>query len=615
MSQPSTTLYQILPAAPALPPSPTGSGFLLDASFAHQGVWAGVSDLLDLAYQHFAEQGRQDILDQHNYVLHMLLPQRRDAIPLKYACLTDTATNSEKTRNYSLDRAYRLIHGAVTLVAQWRAAVAPGAAWTVVVRRFDQAGHLARRFFFELGRRLGVAGKLSLYVDSGRAPEAAIKGVRLAPIDAATVAVPLTALGPAPGDGEPRSFAALEHADMSDWERHYVPLLRHYQAQQDGLMAARVAMRALCVHNHFGYYHEASSFVDTVLPHLDQLVEDDQSARWNYVGNIFQSLVTTGKEQAALAAVERHAAPRLTETVLQAKMHYLLAMVHLRYLRQQDVPLAQHHIDLALQALQAAQADMPADDHAFLSVFINNGLAFVRVRQGRPDEALALCQGGFDFLTSRLGQDVHRLHRSVLLYNSAQVLSALGKQEEALDYYRQSMAMDPYYSEYYNESGNILQRLGRYDEALALYDQAILYSAPYAEVYFNKGNCHAQLEQWEPALACLAYSLELNPDQAEAYLLRAEILEMQERADEALADYGAAIALNGDHVAARVNRAVIHYGHGRFADALDDMNHVLTLEPAVASHYENRSEIYKAMNQPHLQLRDLDAVRQYGEAA
>lgn len=613
MSQPATPLYQILPTAMTVQPAPSGPGFQLDASFAHQGVWAGVSDLVELAYQHFAAQGRHDILDQHNYVLHMLLPRRRADIPLKYACLTDTATNTEKTRNYSLDRAYRLIHGAVTLIAQWRAAVAPTAALTVVVHRFDQAGHLARRFFYELGRRLTQAGKLSLYVDSDRAPEAGVKGVRLAPLGAA-IEVPLAIPGPATGDAM-LSFAALEHADMSDWERHYVPLLRHYQARQDGLMAARVAMRALCVHNHFGYYHEAASFVDTVLPYLDQMVEDDQSARWNYVGNIFQSLVTTGREQAALAAVEQHAAPQLTQTVLQAKMHYLLAMVHLRYLRQQDVPLAQHHIDQALQALQEARGQMPANEHAFLSVFINNGLAFVRVRQGRPDEALALCQNGFDFLTGQLGQDVHRLHRSVLLYNSAQVLSALGKQEEALDYYRQAMGMDPYYSEYYNESGNILQRLERYEEALALYDKAILYSAPYAEVYFNKGNCHAQLDQWDAALACLAYSLELNPDQAEAYLLQAEILDLQERPDEALANYGAVIALNGDHVAARVNRAVIHYGHGRYAEALDDMNHVVALEPAVASHYENRSAIYQAMNQPHLQSRDLDAVRQYGEAA
>ena len=613
MSATAMQLYQICPAtAPSLP-APSGPVLTLDASFSHHGVWGGVSPLLDLAYQYFLQAGRHDVLDTHNYALHMLLPRHREAIPLKYACLTDTATNTEKTRNYPLDRAYRLIHGAITMIAQWRAEVAPGHAWTVVVRRFDQSGHLATRFFVELGRRLSP-GNLSLLVDSVPSDAASLQGVTLVPAQTAALAgsdLSINTAAPAPA----LPFEALEHADMSDWEHHYVPLLLQYRDQHNGLMAARVAVRALCVHNHFGYYYEASSFVDTILPYFEQLVGDDQSTRWNYIGNIFQSLATTGKQVRALAAVEQHAIPHITEPLLQAKMHYLLAMVHLRYMPQQDVPLSQQHIDQALQALEAARGTMPANEYTFLNVFLNNGLAFVRVRQGRPEEALTLCQHGFDFLTSAVGQDVHRLHRSVLQYNSAQVLSMLGQQEAALDHYRQAMEMDPYYSEYYNESANILQRLERYEEALVLYQKAILYSAPYAEVYFNLAHCHIQLEQHEAALACLNYSLELNPEQAEAYLLRAELLDMQEQSDQALADYCTILALNGDHVVARVNRAVIHYTQGRFSAALEDMNHVVTLEPGVASHYENRSEIYKAMNETELQQRDLATVQRYAEAA
>ena len=185
----------------------------------------------------------------------------------------------------------------------------------------------------------------------------------------------------------------------------------------------------------------------------------------------------------------------------------MLSMIHLRYARKPDLALAEHYILLAAQDIAAARGAIDDADQTFLRVFIDNGLAFLRVRQGRARDALALCQEGYALLTRELGDDRHALHRSVLQYNTAQVYVMLDRAEDALAHYRKSIEMDPYYSEYYNESGNLLQRQGRFEEALALYELAVRYSAPYPEVHFNRGVCQSQTGDWEAALASFALSL------------------------------------------------------------------------------------------------------------
>ncbi len=573
--------------SPDVPADAAGRVIEVDACFARSGVWAGVQEIIELAYAALLDGGRRDILDRHNYELHMVLLKRRDEIPLAFASLTDSSTGVEKTRNFPLDRAYRIVHGLVGLVLEWRATSPGPAPWTIRVSRLDEAQHLASRFFAELARRAAPRGDIVIEpIAPGASGRAEAAGV---PLDGKQA------------EALERRIAA---AGLEAAEEHYPVLLAHYRATGDQLAEAEIALKALCLYNHYGYYHESGSFADTVLPHLAALAADENT-RWNYIGNIFQGLVMIARQDDALRVVETLAAPYLTRPELRAKMSYLLSMIHLRYAVIPNLQLAEKHILAAVDYIDAAEGDIEPDDFHFLKVFIDNGLAFLRVRQNRKEEALALCAAGFERLTAALGDARHRLHRSVLQYNAAQVYVALNQPAEALDHYAKSIAMDPHYSEYYNESANLLQGLERYEEALGTYDLAIRYSAPYPEVYFNKGVCHSQLEQWDAALASFAQSLELNPDQPEAYLLRAEIFAALDRDEEALADLERVIAADEAAISARVNRAVLRYNAASYDLALADMDAVIALEPDNPEHYENRAEIYNSLGDVALYAGDM----------
>ena len=53
----------------------------------------------------------------------------------------------------------------------------------------------------------------------------------------------------------------------------------------------------------------------------------------------------------------------------------------------------------------------------------------------------------------------------------------------------------------YNERGNILSELGRYDEAISNYQRAILIKGNYADAYNNLANAQRQKGQLEASVA------------------------------------------------------------------------------------------------------------------
>jgi tetratricopeptide (TPR) repeat protein len=588
----------------------------VDADFAIDGAWTGVRDIVELAYLAFRARGLDADIARHNYALNRVLAGYRGELPLKHASLTDTAQGSERTRNFPLDRAYRLVNGLVDMILQWKGFDGGGQRWAIAVEGFDRAQHLSRRFFAELARR-GAAAGIEVSVDTAMNAEALaawMPRMALAPSAmSAEILGPKPSAAPELGDEERRAIEQrLTVHDIEPWEAHYPRLLAHYRKTGNAVRCAEISMRALCICNHYGYYYESASFADGVLTHLDTIARGDEAHLWNCIGNLYTGLVTTGREEDALRMLLERADPVLTRMEFRAKMHYLLSMTYLRYLKTPDIAKSEAHILKASEAIEAAKDQTEPANYVFLKVFIDNGLAFLRVRQGRQAEALALCQSGYALLTRELGDDKHRLHRSVLQYNTAQVYVMLNRADEAIEHYRKSMEMDPYYSEYYNEVGNIFQRMERFEEAKAMYDLAIEYSAPYPEVHFNRGICRLHLDMTEQALEDFDLSLELNPEQPELYAMRAELREEFGRTVEALSDYDAAISLSADSIPARVNRAVLHYNDGRYEQALADMDHVISIDGDEGSHYLNRAEIHKAMRQEALYLQDLSLAAARG---
>ena len=108
-----------------------------DADFKTGGAWAGASQLVEMAYLGLREIGAEAIIEAHAYELYMALPNYRDRIHPQYMCLTDTATGIERTRFYPLERAYRLVHGLVGLVLQYKRARRDQGHWSVVMRNLS----------------------------------------------------------------------------------------------------------------------------------------------------------------------------------------------------------------------------------------------------------------------------------------------------------------------------------------------------------------------------------------------------------------------------------------------------------------------------------------------
>ncbi|MGF1992343.1 MAG: tetratricopeptide repeat protein [Nostoc sp. ZfuVER08] len=582
--------------------------WLLSFNTQADGLWAGLNEWLNQILPDIQEKAPH-LIAKHSYELAMILPALRRQISVSNPNLTDSSVDEERVRNYPLDRAYRIIHGVINLLDSWYD-YTDGSPWLIACNDYEKAGFLVRRFFAELVRRRGKKLKLSLLL----ATDSNIGETAIAHLNHQFLAEKISLQLPAKPEVivSPEQMSQLAQKleeqigrDSIELEIHG-PRLVSYWLQSDQPEKALIwQARLLGVYNHQGFYEDALVYCEPVAAQLDCLCGKDNNMRWNMVGNLFNCYATTGNITKAYQIVQEEALLKLDAPAQLVRAYYIMAMFHTRFLPEHDHTLAEDYLNRSLSILADSTADIPADDKHFMTAFDMNGLALVKHRQGFPQEAIALCKSAIEEFKNHLSEGQHRLHRSVLDYNIAQVYAAMGELEEAVIYFTSAIAADPNYSEYYNDRGNVYQRMGHLENALNDYHEAIELSPPYYEVWMNIGHCYHLKGLLEEATKAYSVALDLEPTQTPALIGRAQALEAGGHLEAALLDYNAAIAVNSQQPLLLANRATLHYELGQLTEALSDLEAAIVLSPNNPDFYQNRAIVLISLGQSEAASTDL----------
>jgi tetratricopeptide (TPR) repeat protein len=565
-------------------------GLSATGDFDEHGAWSGVRDLFSPLVDEI-RSAMPELLVKHDYELAIVLPHLRREIKVRNPTLTDVSVGTERVRNYPADRAYRIVHGMIDMLTAWHAR-SPGRSWVIACDAYDKAGSLVQMFYQELarrsGKRLGLSLLLAVAPGAGEATAAKFAGASVA-IRCVNAALSAEALDDLSAEEALRRAEALEAQvgdDMIDIEVNVPALVRYWQRAGHIDKFIRACALAQIFANHNGMYEDALRYREMIAQYMPD-IERSHFDRWVAIQSAcIISLTALGRSEVALqAAIEL--AERVKGSRDRVRVYYQLAMLYGRHLPGRDMKKAEEYLDLGLQEIEHLEG--PESDRHFLHVFNRNGLAFVRHRQGRLKEAIELCRDGLAELNHHLLPDQHRLHRSVLYYNMAQVYAAIGDWKQAVEHYDRAMEMDPNYSEYYNERGAVFLKAGTLDHALKDFRTAIDLSPPYAESWINLGQCLRLMGRMEDAVTAYSRAIDLDPSRVLALVGRAQAYETLDQTERALADYIAAVDLDPAQPMVLSNIAVLHYSAGRVEEALISLDRAISLVPKMAELYQNRA--------------------------
>jgi len=283
---------------------------------------------------------------------------------------------------------------------------------------------------------------------------------------------------------------------------------------------------------------------------------------------------------------------------------YAQSMTYGRYQIPVDLPAAEDCAVRNLRLIDEKFRDHPR--HTYIKVFAENAYAYIKARQGKFDEALALCEQGITDIVKVYGEDQFQLHRSILIYNTSQVYELVNDSVRAEQRLRDAIACDPFYAEYYNDLGNLLSRLdGREEEALAAYAKAIALSPPYYEAHLNRGVLRAQRGDVDGARADFERALVIKPSEWRAMRELGNLRLATGDAAGALASYDLALGHEARDADLHANAALAASELGDSARAIRHGQAAVAIDPKHAAAHNNLAAEFSALGRHDDALRHI----------
>ena len=215
--------------------------------------------------------------------------------------------------------------------------------------------------------------------------------------------------------------------------------------------------------------------------------------------------------------------------------------------------------------------------------------------------------------------------RAITALNLGTELQAEGRLDEAVEQYRQVLALTPDDALAHSNLGTALAAQGRLDEAVGHYERALALAPGDADAHSNLGNALLSLGRADEGVASLRRALDVDPGSAEAHAALGIALHDGGALDEAVGHLRRAIDL-GIVSAELHNRLGIALGsEGRLDEAAAEFRRAIDLEPGDVDAHANlgtalqmqgrldeavarfRAALAIAPNHPELQAR-LDAA-------
>ena len=198
--------------------------------------------------------------------------------------------------------------------------------------------------------------------------------------------------------------------------------------------------------------------------------------------------------------------------------------------------------------------------------------------------------------------------RAITALNVGTELQAEGRLDEAVEQYRQVLALTPDDALAHSNLGTALAAQGRLDEAVGHYERALALAPGDADAHSNLGNALLSLGRADEGVASLRRALDVDPGSAEAHAALGIALHDSGELDDAIVHLRRAIDL-GVVAAELHNRLGIALGSaGRLDAAAVEFRRALDLEPG---HIDAHANLGTALQ---MQGRLDEAVAQFREA-